>query len=48
MYGGNRGKAFWRTVGYPGLPAFHGRNVVQYRGRPFPGATDPKSIEDFS
>jgi gluconate 2-dehydrogenase gamma chain len=48
MYGGNRNKTFWRAVGYPGLPAFHGRNVVQYRGRPFPGAASPQSIEDFS
>lgn len=48
MYGGNRDKAFWRAVGFPGLPAFHGRNVVQYRGLPFPGAAMPQSIEDFS
>lgn len=48
MYGGNRDKAFWRAVGFPGLPAFHGRNVVQYRGLPFPGAAKPQSIEDFS
>jgi gluconate 2-dehydrogenase gamma chain len=48
MYGGNRDKAHWRAIGYPGLPAFHGRDVVQYRGRAFPAAGDPKSIEDFS
>jgi gluconate 2-dehydrogenase gamma chain len=48
MYGGNRDKAFWRAVGFPGLPAFHGRNVVQFRGLPFPGAARPQSIEDFS
>lgn len=48
MYGGNRDKAFWRAVGFPGLPAFHGRNVVQYRGLPFPGAAKPQSIDDFS
>ena len=48
MYGGNRDKTFWRVVGFPGLPAFHGRNVVQFRGRPFPGASKPQSIEDFS
>ncbi|MDM0066746.1 gluconate 2-dehydrogenase subunit 3 family protein [Variovorax sp. J31P207] len=47
MYGGNRDKSFWRAVGFPGLPAFHGRNVVQYRGLPFPGAAKPQSIEDF-
>jgi len=48
MYGGNRGKAHWRAIGYPGLPAFHGRDVVQFRGRAYPGAAAPKSIEDFS
>lgn len=48
IYGGNRDKTFWRAVGFPGLPAFHGRNVVQFRGRPFPGAAKPQSIEDFS
>ncbi|KIQ26131.1 hypothetical protein RT97_23005 [Variovorax paradoxus] len=48
IYGGNRDKAFWRAVGFPGLPAFHGRNVVEYRGRAFPGATKPQSIDDFS
>lgn len=48
IYGGNRDKAFWRAVGFPGLPAFHGRNVVEFRGRAFPGATKPQSIDDFS
>lgn len=48
MYGGNRDKAHWRAIGYPGLPALHGRDVVQLRGRLHPGAATPKSIEDFS
>jgi len=48
LYGGNRDKVFWRAVGYPGLPALHARNVVEYRGRPYPGAAAPQSIEDFS
>lgn len=48
LYGGNRGKVFWKLIGYPGLPAFHTQNMVTYRGRPFPGAADPKSIQDFS
>ncbi len=47
IYGGNRDKVFWKMVGYPGLPAVNGLNVVKYRGKPFPGASDPKSIEDF-
>lgn len=48
LYGGNRGKAFWKLIGYPGLPAFHTKNIVEFRGKPFPGAADPKSIQDFS
>ena len=48
VYGGNRDKAFWRAAGYPGLPALHGRNVVQYRGQAVPVEANPRSIEDFS
>jgi gluconate 2-dehydrogenase gamma chain len=48
VYGGNRGKVFWKMVGYPGLPAFHAQDMAQYRGKPYPQAKDPKSIQDFS
>jgi gluconate 2-dehydrogenase gamma chain len=48
VYGGNRDKVFWKMIGYPGLPAFHAQNMVQFRGKPFPGAKTPKSILDFS
>ena len=48
MYGGNYNKVFWRLVGYPGLPATHTLDMVQYRGKSYPGARDPKSIVDFS
>lgn len=48
IYGGNRGKVFWSLIGYPGLPAVNGLNMVKYRGKPYPGARPPKSIEDFS
>jgi gluconate 2-dehydrogenase gamma chain len=48
IYGGNRDKVFWKMVGYPGLPAIHTVNMVRYRGKRFPGASDPKSIADFS
>ena len=48
IYGGNRGKVFWKMIGYPGLPATNTVNMVQYRGKPFPGAKDPKSMADFS
>jgi gluconate 2-dehydrogenase gamma chain len=48
MYGGNYDKIFWKMIGYPGLPATNTVNMVQYRGKPFPGSADPKSIADFS
>jgi gluconate 2-dehydrogenase gamma chain len=48
IYGGNDGKVFWRMIGYPGLPATHTRDMVDYRGKPFPAAHDSKSIADFS
>jgi gluconate 2-dehydrogenase gamma chain len=48
IYGGNVDKVFWRVVGYPGLPATHARDMVEFRGKPYPGAKDPKSIADFS
>jgi gluconate 2-dehydrogenase gamma chain len=48
MYGGNEGKVFWKLVGYPGLPAFHTQDMTAYRGKPFPAAKTPQSIQDFS
>jgi gluconate 2-dehydrogenase gamma chain len=47
-YGGNRDKVFWKMIGFPGLPAFHAQDMVAYRGKPFPGAKNPKSMQDFS
>ena len=48
MYGGNFGKVFWKMIGYPGLPALHAQDVIQFRGKPYPGAKNPQSIADFS
>jgi gluconate 2-dehydrogenase gamma chain len=48
LYGGNHDKVFWKMVGYPGLPATHTLDMLEYRGKPYPGAQDPKSIVDFS
>jgi gluconate 2-dehydrogenase gamma chain len=48
IYGGNVGKAFWKMIGYPGLPAFHQQDMIDFRGKPYPGAADPKSIADYS
>lgn len=48
MYGGNKDKVFWKLVGYPGLPAFHTQDMTNYRGKPFPAAKNPQSIQEFS
>src|SRR5258706_15583374 len=48
LYGGNNDKVFWKMIGYPGLPATHTLDMVQYRGKQYPGAAAPKSIVDFS
>lgn len=45
IYGGNRHKAGWRMIGYPGLPATYARAIEEYRGKPY--RVSPKSIEDF-
>jgi gluconate 2-dehydrogenase gamma chain len=48
IYGGNVGKVFWKMIGYPGLPATHAEDMVQFRDKPYPGAQEPKAIADFS
>jgi len=46
IYGGNRDKAGWKMVGYPGLPAVYNDAIEKYRGKPYRPA--PQSIADFS
>ena len=36
IYGGNRNKAGWAIIGFPGIIAVHRDHVEQYRGKPFP------------
>jgi gluconate 2-dehydrogenase gamma chain len=48
VYGGNRDKVFWKAIGYPGLPANHARDMIAFRGKPYPAAKRPKAIADFS
>jgi len=46
IYGGNRNKAGWRLVGYPGLPAVYSTLLEQYRDKRY--VVEPQSIADFS
>lgn len=47
IHGGNRNKASWRMLGFPGLPAIYADKIDEYRGKKFP-VTEPQSIADFS
>ncbi len=46
IYGGNRNKAGWQLIGFPGVIAVHHDHVEKYRGKPFPNK--PVSISDMS
>jgi gluconate 2-dehydrogenase gamma chain len=46
IYGGNKGKAAWKMIGFPGLPAFYRTRITEYRDRRYD--VEPLSIEDFS
>jgi gluconate 2-dehydrogenase gamma chain len=46
IYGGNRNKAGWAIIGFPGIIAVHRDHVEQYRGKPFPNK--PVGISDMS
>jgi gluconate 2-dehydrogenase gamma chain len=46
IYGGNRDKAGWRMIGFPGAIAVNRENVAKFRDKPFP--VDPAGIADLS
>ncbi len=46
IYGGNRGMAAWRMIGYPGLPATYREDIKAYFGKKYD--KPPRSIADFS
>ena len=46
IYGGNRDKASWKMVGYPGLPAAYKEEIKTYFGKKYD--KPPRSIADFS
>ena len=46
IYGGNRNKAGWKLVGYPGLPAVYTNLIDEYRNKRY--TAEPQSIADFS
>src|SRR6202012_2853024 len=46
IYGGNRDKAGWKVLGFPGLPATYADKIDAYRDKRY--VADPQSIADFS
>ena len=46
IYGGNRNKASWKMLGFPGLPATYANVIDEYRDKRY--VVDPQSIADFS
>jgi gluconate 2-dehydrogenase gamma chain len=46
IYGGNRDKAAWKMVGYPGLPATYREEFQKYLGKKYD--KPPRYIADFS
>jgi gluconate 2-dehydrogenase gamma chain len=46
IYGGNRNKAGWKLIGFPGAIAVHRENIEKYKDKKFP--TNPLSIADMS
>jgi len=46
IYGGNRNKASWKMVSYPGLPATYASKAEEYRGKKV--NLPPQSIADLS
>jgi gluconate 2-dehydrogenase gamma chain len=46
IYGGNRDKASWKMLGFPGLPATYAEKIDEYRDKRY--LAPPQSIADFS
>lgn len=46
IYGGNRNKASWKMLGYPGVSTNNRQNIVRFKNLPF--KVDPTSIADVS
>lgn len=45
MYGGNKGSAAWRMIGFPGADAMYMDKIEPFRNKPY--TTEPKGIQDL-
>jgi gluconate 2-dehydrogenase gamma chain len=46
LYGGNRDKAVWKMIGFPGADAMYVDKIEEYRNKPY--NVEPQSIQDLS
>jgi gluconate 2-dehydrogenase gamma chain len=46
VYGGNRDKAAWKMIGFPGVVAIYSEHIKTYRNKKYDA--EPKSIPDLS
>ena len=46
IYGGNRDKAAWKMIGFPGVIAIYSEHIKTYRNKKYD--VEPKSILDLS
>lgn len=46
IYGGNKNKAAWKMIGFPGVPAMYVNMIEEFRNKPYTGET--RSIQDFA
>lgn len=44
IHGGNRGKAGWKMIGFPGAPGAYRQHVAKFRDRPY--RAEPRGIGD--
>lgn len=45
LYGGNKGKASWKMIGFPGIGAMYADKIEAYRNKKY--MSDPMSIQDL-
>ena len=46
VHGGNRDKAAWKMIGFPGVPAMYADMIDEFRNKPYTGAT--RGIQDIA
>ncbi len=45
MYGGNKGAAAWKMIGFPGADAMYADKIEPFRNKPY--KAEPKGIQDL-